>query len=127
MDLANAAGNYHRERTEMKMKVAAGIGMIAGGVAFLGSGYYTIFGEGKERIGFGIYFLFCIAALIGWGLVYKYDKDLDDPNISDAEAKDIEEKKKTIQVVAWVGSAPTILVVVAACIAMSFSFIKSGY
>ena len=102
------------------MQASAGIGMLAGGLAFLASGYFMIAGEGKERIGFGIYFLFCIVALVGWGLVYKYEKDLDDPNITDAEAKDIEEKKKTIQIVAWVGSAPTILVVAAVVIYVMF-------
>ncbi len=103
------------------------MGMLTGGLAFLGSGYYMIKGEGKERIGFGIYFLFCIVALIGWGLVYKFDKDLDNPNLTEAEANDIEEKKKTIQIVAWVGSAPTILVIAAAAIAIFFAMLNSRY
>jgi hypothetical protein len=125
--LGNATLGYHQARTEANVQAAAGMGMLAGGLAFLGSGYYMVKGEGKERIGFGIYFLFCIVALIGWGLVYKFDKDLDNPNLTEAEAKDIEEKKNTIQTVAWVGSAPTILVIAAAAIALFFAMLNPRY
>ena len=116
--LGNATLGYQQARAEANVQAAAGMGMLAGGLAFLGSGYFMVKGEGKERIGYGIYFLFCIVALIGWGLVYKFDKDLDNPNITEAEAKDIEEKKKTIQIVAWIGSAPTILLIVAVFLAV---------